>query len=552
MSHLTDARRASTLAALLLLMACGESTPSAPDFEPGPGSDGNPVVSSAEPRLIPPNASIDLHVFGSGFDEGSHVDLATDGTPAPRVRTDSTRFVSEDEVVATITTAANVPPGPYDVVLTSRTGKQGVGTELVFIDSTSGVQVITSTIGAADDEGYLVVIDGLTAAGHHVDPTGFVAVTGLSPGDHVVALEDVPESCAVSGDHPRIVSVPRGGVVQVFFQVECAPPPAPPPPPSPPPAPPPPGGNVLAFTDLSQSGDYDIHRIGADGQGRFNLTQRPGVHDVDPAWSPDGSRIAFVSATESGPSQIYVMRVDGSDVRQLTTGSQSAGQPQWSPDGSRIAFAGGGGIFVMRADGSQIRQLATGISGVLKWSPDGSKIAFSDYWEWRVADLYVVNADGTGKRLLHAGSAFGGLTWSPDGSRIAYDAWADGGGGCACRSISIVDSDGSNHVALTSAASHDSFGPTWSPDGSRIAFARSRGGADFSSDIGIFVVDVNGAGLTQLTHGASLGYHPMWSPDGSQIALYVGYPQALEIAVVNSDGTGFRTLGPGYGPTWQP
>ena len=65
MSHLTDARRA--LAAWLLLMACGDSTPSAPDLEPGPSSEGDPVVSSAEPRLIPPNASIDLHVFGSGF-----------------------------------------------------------------------------------------------------------------------------------------------------------------------------------------------------------------------------------------------------------------------------------------------------------------------------------------------------------------------------------------------------------------------------------------------------------------------------------------------------
>jgi hypothetical protein len=216
------------IAALSLLGGCSGGTPSGPDLEAAGGDESDPVVSSAEPRLVPPNVTLDLRVFGSGFDEGSRVDVATDGVPSPKVRTDLTRFVRKGEVVATITTAADVPLGPYDIVLTDTKGKQGVGTELIDVDSTSGIQVNTSTTSTTGTEPrggfnivYAILIDGASSGGHPVNANGSATVTGMSAGEHTIELDEVAEGCAVSGDNPRRVNVLRGEIVQVLFVIAC-------------------------------------------------------------------------------------------------------------------------------------------------------------------------------------------------------------------------------------------------------------------------------------------------------------------------------------------
>lgn len=551
------------LPTLALLGGCSGSSPSGPDVGVLGGGESDPVVSSAEPHLIPPNVTLDLRVFGSGFEDGSRVDVVTGGAPTPKVRTDSTRFVSAGEVVATITTAPDVPLGTYDLVLTGPNGKQGVGTELIDVDSTSGVQVNTSTTSTngADQPrgGYDVLIDGAPSGGHPVSPTGSKAVTGLSEGEHSVGLGGVPENCAVSGENPRTVSIPRGAIVYVFVDIICTPP-SPLSPPAAPPSPPPTTGDVLAFQGVSTGGDGDIYWMTPEGLGPVNLTNSQGF-DWGPDWSPDGSQIAFTSE-RTGGSQIYVMRGDGSEVRQLTTDSARWNHsPRWSPDGSTIAFVsdtlgGKSQIYVMRADGSEVRQLMTGGGSFLVWSPDGSKIAFiQETWDYGLYDLYVMNSDGTGRRRLTTESeevASGGLAWSPDGSRIAYDVYRCQPDSCRFdyRQISIVHSDGSGRARLTSDPSLDSFGPAWSPDGSKIAFARSTGG---TIGTGIFVMDANGANVRRLTTGAGEASAPVWSPDGSRIAFSLFSGEVPSIATMNSDGTGLRTLVTGgFGPTWRP
>jgi len=148
--------------------------------------------------------------------------------------------------------------------------------------------------------------------------------------------------------------------------------------------------------------------MNADGTGQVNLTSNP-AQDAEPAWSPDGSHIAFTS-TRDGTTDIYVMNADGSSPVRLTTGGGM--QLSWSPDGTKIAFVGVGGLSVINVDGSDLRSLTNNASHP-KWSPDGTKIAFTSYrdgnWE-----IYVINPDGSGLRNLTNDPATDmGPAWRP-------------------------------------------------------------------------------------------------------------------------------------------
>jgi TolB protein len=155
---------------------------------------------------------------------------------------------------------------------------------------------------------------------------------------------------------------------------------------------------------------YGGYLVSADGSGRRKL---PRNVPLAGAWSPDGQRIAFVPLAHSpaenrNPTKqgLWVMSADGSDVRRVAPKATS-GEPAWSPDGRRIAFrifdgrrfesAGNSDLFVVNADGSGLRRLTRGAANVrwFAWSPDGRTVAFL-----RNREVYVVNADGTGERRL--------------------------------------------------------------------------------------------------------------------------------------------------------
>ena len=253
------------------------------------------------------------------------------------------------------------------------------------------------------------------------------------------------------------------------------------------------------------------------------LTNNNGGNNFGPAWSPDGTKIAFTSSRD-GNFEIYVMGTDGSNPTRLTDNNADDGSPAWSPDGTKIAFDtdrndGSNEIYVMAADGSSPTRLTNGgYNFQPAWSPDGTKIAFVSYRDDDY-EIYVMDADGSSPtRLTNSGGYDGQPAWSPDGTKIAFYTDRDGG------RLYVMDTDGSNPTRLTN---NRGGSPAWSPDGTRIAFASSNAG-----DFEIYVMNVDGSSVTRLTPNADAST-PGWSPDGTQIAFESTRDGPYEIYVMS-------------------
>ncbi len=252
----------------------------------------------------------------------------------------------------------------------------------------------------------------------------------------------------------------------------------------------------IAFVSTRDSGFDDIHDIyvmNADGSGATNLSDNS-ADDFGPAWSPDGSKIAFTS-NRNGGYDIYVMSADGSGVVRLTDDPAYDRSPAWSPDGTKIAFIsdsdGNDNIYVMSADGSGLVGLTDdpAYDRSPAWSSDGTKIAF-DSMRDGYDNIYVMNADGTGVVHLTDGPAYDrSPAWSPDGTKIAFVSYREGNNG----EIFVMNTDGSGVVRLSNDPAFDGS-PAWSSDGTKIAFESMRSG-----DSQIYVMNADGSGVVRLT-----------------------------------------------------
>ena len=269
--------------------------------------------------------------------------------------------------------------------------------------------------------------------------------------------------------------------------------------------------------------------------------------------------IAFVStrdwdwpAEEDWNSEIYLMDPNGKQIRRLTEQPKSDSEPAWSPDGKQITFVSyrdleqlpkgeihRGEIYLMNADGTNLvnlTQVPERADGVSSWSPDGKQIAFTSAELFNAdllanSDIWVMDADGANRRNLTNHKALDETPdWSPDGNRIAFTSDREGNW-----ELYVMNTDGTNLINLTNNPAKDGR-PDWSPDGKQIAFSSDRDG-----NLEIYVMNADGTNLINLTNHPAEDNHASWSPDGVRIAFDSDRDRDRdnnwEIYVMNADGT---------------
>lgn len=288
-------------------------------------------------------------------------------------------------------------------------------------------------------------------------------------------------------------------------------------------------GGAVVFTS-----SYGVFVANADGSALTRLTSSE--FDESPVWSPDGKTIALGRMEESGSYDFYVavVKPDGSKLRRLGTAEGTS--PAWSPDGRTIAFSGTGRtpapVYLVNADGTGTRVVIANAdrTGGFTWSPDGKRIAFSDGGQ--PARIKIVDVAGGAMTTLGTSSfeRATNLVWSPDGKQIAFQA--DG-----LRVITVASG------AVTKLADVDddlAIPAAWSPDSTRIAFVRE--GKELENSA-LFTIGRDGRGERSLrTVGHSSDGALSWAADGSFIVYsstrFPGSWRENDIWRIRPDGTG--------------
>jgi len=310
----------------------------------------------------------------------------------------------------------------------------------------------------------------------------------------------------------------------------------------------------------------------------------PTVQPIEPGPSPSGQTgipavangdIWFQRGGGEGGTWIEAVDADGSNRRVLFSDPAAGGADNvgaaydWSSDGSQVAFIDSTGyigevptgssydVFVMNADGTGRRQLTDdgGFDAAPSWSADGARIVYaSDRSDPNRpacemdfscnVDIYVVNVNGNGQMQLTTEPA---RDWQPDWSsdgRIAFVSDRDFPGEPFAGEVYVMNGDGTGVTRITTTTEGASQ-PRWSPDGTRIAFILKEG-----NSFSLYVMDADGANTQRLAGNLTVGHSVepdlfddfAWSPDGTMIAFVGGGDTPNTLFVVGADGSGLRKL----------
>jgi TolB protein len=277
------------------------------------------------------------------------------------------------------------------------------------------------------------------------------------------------------------------------------------------------GGGVIAYSyqPAVQGELHQIYMINADGSGNIKVSNAGiGLNHHD--WSPDGQRLALVGYVNMNTTwSIHVMNIDGSNLTRLTNESGVwDSEPAWSPDGTRIAFTriypaqnNRNELWLMDADGANQRWI--GVEGfAARWSPDGGRFIYTQGFSGN-SEVLVCRVDGSDvQQLTHTGAFENNPCWSADGGRILFTSTRDGG-----RSeIYVMNADGTQLVRLTQNG-NDEYSPKWSPDGSLITFGSDVSAAEHWE---IYIMNADGSNIRRLTQssGNHTSINPVWKPSG--------------------------------------
>ena len=354
-------------------------------------------------------------------------------------------------------------------------------------EETGAIEVVTQTTGTeVDPDGYEVRIDTTPPLSIGIDDA--VLVEDQVTGPHIVLLSGTSENCCVVPENPRGVTVAADETASTTFMIMCGP-----------------VAEGRIAIESNRDGDFEIFVMKADGSSVVNITDNPAI-DVEPSWSPDGTRIAFRSDRD-GDDEIFVMNADGSSATQLTNNDSYDGNPGWSPDGERLVFDStrddNDEIYVMNADGSSPVRVTNdpGIDYAPHWWPNGDRIVFTGEGA-REFDIFVIDVDGDNRVNLTDSPASDDLaTWSPDGTQIVFTSDRDGGDD----DIYVMNADGSDVRRVTTHEATDLF-PSWSPDGTQIVFRSDREG-----NPEVYRTDLDGGCPVNLSSSKDTDCHPDWT-----------------------------------------
>lgn len=307
-----------------------------------------------------------------------------------------------------------------------------------------------------------------------------------------------------------------------------------------------PGPQPPIVFESNRSGNFEVYSARPDGSGVTRLTS-DSSHDLRPVWSPDGTKLAFISGRDGG-YRLYLMNADGSEVKSAGPVEHFA----WSPDGTKIALCDPTeGIRILRSDASVYRVLAeggvyNGFAGIA-WSSDSRRLAVSRrsgsdpnheiaVYDWssgvtstviavvgdnreprfqvgryRVTfvsdrggsyDIWDANDKGEGLVGLARGAgAESEIAWSPRGDRLLFVRMVNGNA-----DVWVVNADGTGERNLTDHPAQDT-NPAWSPDGSRILFTSTRDG-----NPEVYVMNADGSSPQNLTNDPAIDRNPGWKP----------------------------------------
>ena len=275
-----------------------------------------------------------------------------------------------------------------------------------------------------------------------------------------------------------------------------------------------------------------------------------GTSSVRPAWSPDGTRLAF-QTSQDNTYRVFVMNADGSDRKQVTQGPNDDRHPAWSPDGKKLAVDTGTELKREIA----ILDLATGtrtpitsmdaFASFPAWSPDGTRLSFYVYQQGKL-DIWTVNADGSkpvqmtqtlaSENKSQCTFACHSATWSPDGSRLAY---ADGD---QLRVYTMRSDDGTDQVKI----SHDdptgrSHFPIYTPDGRVVYVTEHINPGQSWTDIWA-TTPGDGQAPTPLLQDVQVQGPFEFSPDGQKLSFSSPRNGNFDIYVATLDDAGKDAL----------